>query len=329
MKLNEIRTYKLSVEADGHSGGEGFLKEDTDLTISGEELLHAAVTCGIPEERLMTGYPEKPGAGISRRISLVEYSLEAQGEYLRKSDRILELDESMRSLISYYLGMFITKLVSGKVYGVDYLVPLQLVKLEQGQETLRYHGKRRRDMIGYREGTDGGFSVWEAIGRSNNSGKALKEGCEDAGEILTVNGQTPCRADSCMTYYGSRCLSARVKSAAAASEGLEISFPPAAYFRAYYDAVYGIVRECYERESVRNQMVFGEERIEAEIPVSGGRKLHVCMPRRLFFALASDDDEELLATAAEIMDKKKDPEIQGPACAEIYRGRDGVSVSVR
>ncbi|MCD2491859.1 hypothetical protein LQE92_04365 [Lacrimispora sp. NSJ-141] len=328
MKLDEIRTYKLSVEADGHSGGEGFLKEDTDLTISGGELLHAAVTCGIPEERLMTGYSEKPGTGISRRISLVEYSLEAQGEYLRKSDRILELDESMRSLISYYLGMFITKLVSGKVYGVDYLVPLQLVRLEQGQENLRYHGKRRRDMIGYREGTDVCFSVWEAIGRSNNSGKALKEGCKSAEEILTVNGHTPCRADSCMTYYGSRCLSVRVKTTAAASEGLEISFPPAAYFRAYYDAVYGIVRECYERESVRNQMVFGEERIEAEIPVSGGRKLYVGMPRRLFFALESDDEEVLMA-ADEIMNKEKDPEIQGPVCTEAYCGRDGVSVSVR
>ena len=76
-------------------------------------------------------------------------------------------------------------------------------------------------------------------------------------------------------------------------------------------------------------MVFGEERIEAEIPVLGGRKLYVGMPRRLFFALASDDEEELLVTAAEIMDKKKDPEIQGPVCTETYCGNDGVSASVR
>ena len=37
MRLSDIRTYKLNVET---SGGEGdFLREDTDLSVDGEELL--------------------------------------------------------------------------------------------------------------------------------------------------------------------------------------------------------------------------------------------------------------------------------------------------
>lgn len=309
MRLNDARTYKLNVEAAGYGDEEGFLKEDTDLTLTDGELLHAVVTCGIPGERLMPEYPGKGRAELIRRLSLMESSLDARGEYLRKSGRILELDESERSLVSYYLGMFITKLVSRKVYGIDYLVPLQNIQTEISQKSIRYRGKRRTDLIGYRTSENGSYSVWEARGRSNNSAQALEEGCRDAGEILSVCGQIPERADSCMTYYGARCLSVRIKKAFRASEGVELSFPLAAYFQAYYDTAFGLIRECYERESVRNRMILGEERIEAGIPVTKGRTLVIGMPRELFFALMEKEEETVLAAVSGL------------------KGSDGISVA--
>ena len=63
MRLSDIRTYKLNVETSG--GEEAFLREDTDLSVEGEELLHAAVTCGIPEEILL--HEDLQGA-LRRRI---------------------------------------------------------------------------------------------------------------------------------------------------------------------------------------------------------------------------------------------------------------------
>lgn len=313
MRLNNVRTYKLNVEAAGYGGGEGFLKEDTDLTVTDGELLHAIVACGIPSERLWPEYPGKRRAELNHRLSLVEYSLDARGEYLRKSSRILDLDESERGLVSYYLGMYITKLVSSKVYGIDYLVPVQSIQRESGKESLRFRGKRRTDLIGCRRGEEGeSYSVWAAKGRSNNSVSALEEGCRDAGEILSVNGKIPYRSDSCMTYYGSKCLAVRIKKAMKAAEGLEFSFSRTAYLRAYYDTVFGLIHECYEQESVKNRIVCSEEQIEAVLPVTRGRSLSVGMPRRLFFALSNGEDGAV-AQAAE----------------EIEKGTDGISVSFR
>ncbi len=311
MRLSDVRTYKLNVEAAGVETD--FLRADTDLTIRGEELLHAVVSCGIPEERLLK---EDLQGALRRRLFMVEYALEAKGEYLRKSPRILALDESIRGMISYYLGMVMTKLVGRRFYGVPYLVPIQ----EVCGDGLRYHGKRRADLIGYREGA---YSVWEAIGRSNNSGKALETGCREAAGILRVNGSVPEPSAACMTYYGARCLSVRMRSVTPGREGLSPEFSESAYFRAYYDAVYRLLAQCYERESVRNRMVLREERIEAGIGISEGRTLFVGMPRELFFALREGSGEEVLAAAKEKRQADTEAHVEG------YLGADGISVLFR
>ena len=308
MQLSDIRTYKLNVET---SGGEGdFLREDTDLSVDGEELLHAAVTCGIPEEILLQ---EDLQGALRRRIFMMEYALDGNGEYLQKSNRILELDENIRAMISYYLGRYMTKLIGTRFYGIPFLVPVQQVC----GSNLRFHGKRRSDLLGYHTGT---YSVWEAIGRSNNSGKALESGCRQGGEILTVNGNAPEQAAACMTYYGAKCLSVRLKDAEPAKEGLELQFSEAAYFTAYYDQVYRLLAQCYERESIHNRLALGEERIEAEVEISEGRRLCVGMPRKLFFALREGDEAAVCAEAFKKREANTESHVEG------YLGADGISV---
>lgn len=306
MRLDDIRTYKLNVESSGQGDAEGFLKEDTDLGVTDEALLHAVISCGIPDERFLPDYPGKRRAELLRRFSLMEYSLEAMGEYLRKSPKTLELDESERSLVSYYLGMIITRLVSTQVYGGTFLVPLKNLQMEMGKESLIVKGRRRNDLIGCRRSGDSFvFNVWEAKGRSNNSDQALQEGRQEAAQVLTINGQEPEGAHACMTYYGSRYLAVRVQPALPRKEenGFAYEIPEAAYFRAYYDAVFGLIRECYEKESVHNRIRLGVEEIEAALPVSEGRTLKIGLPRNLFFALYGGDDEKLLEAVREISEE--------------------------
>lgn len=303
MKLDDIRTYKLSIESAGTGDENRFLKEDTDLTITDGELLHAVISCVIPDERALPDYPGKRRAELLRRFSLMEYSLEASGEYLQKSRQTLELDESERSLVSYYLGMIITRLVNCRMYGESFLVPIKNIQMELGCESLFYKGRRRTDLIGCEKKDERfAFSVWEAKGRSNNSDQALRDGRKEAAQILSINDQLPVRAEACMSYYGSRCLSVRVQDAMERKEdnGFSVHVPPAAYFRAYYDSVYGLIRECYEKESVHNKIHLGQEEIQAVLPVSQGRVLEIGLPRKLFFALMENDDEQLLSSVKEL-----------------------------
>ncbi len=303
MHLNEGRDYKLNVEA-WEKGG--FLREDTDLAVSGGELLHAAVTAVIPEDGI---FLQSPGEDLYRRLSLVEYALEARGEYLRKSPRLLELDESARGMVSYYLGMIVTKLVGARLYGTEFLAPVQEIC-----GSVRYRGRRRPDLIGY--GKEG-LQVWEAIGRSNNSGKALEEGCRLAGDVVSFGGERPSWAGACMTYYGSRCLAVRIKEAerqTESSEGLVLGSGREEFFRAYYRRLLRLAGDCYERESVRNRIYLGEDRIEAEIPAPGGRRLRIGFPRRLFLV---GEGESLEETA---------PEKAGKLPDGAYMGADGISV---
>lgn len=331
MRMDDLREYKLNVEAAGHGDVPRFLRGDTDLSVTAEELLHAVVTCAIPEEGAFGDYPGRAVGDLNRRLSIVEYALDASGEYLRKSGGILELDESIRSTVSYYLGMFFTRLVSGKIYATDYLVPLPNIRQEGGLPGVRYQGRRRADLIGCggkaAAGNDMVFSVWEAIGRSNNSGPALAEGCRQAGEITEICGREPEAATACMIYYGAKCLSVRVREtektelpegeAEENRQGLALSFSPADYFRAYYRTAYRLLEECYERESLKNRLVMGEDRLEAELVVTGGRRLAVGMPRDIFFAVRDRDDEGLLKAAARL----------GAKAGEAFA--DGITVSFR
>ena len=302
MRLDKVRDYKLNVEADRAGDEEGILREDTDLNVSGGELLWAAAVGGMPGDGLVPDYPEKHRAELIRRISFMETFLDADGEYLRKSETVLELDESERGLVSYYLGMFITRMVARRVYGVEFLVPFQDIRRQLGEKSVRFGGKRRTDLIGFRRPEGGLYSVWEVRGRSNNSRQALEEGCREAGEILAVCGRKPERAQACMTYYGARCLSARIRKAVPEKNrnGMELDFPPQAYFRAYYETVYRLTSLCYERESVRNQIMMGQDRIEAVIRMPGDRRLAIGMPRELFAALREEDDGALLAAVSRI-----------------------------
>ena len=301
LRLEEKRSYRLNVES---WEKDGFLREDTDLDLSGGELLHAVVTAMIPEEEI---FFETPGEGLSHRLRLLEYALEARGEYLRKAPGLLSLDESVRGAVSYCLGMIAARLVGARLYGTRLLAPVQSVC-----GNIRYKGYRRADLIGYGEG---GLQVWQAVGRSNNSGKALAEGSRLAGELKSFGDESPALSCACMTYYGSRCLSVRVREAESGGKvGFSLPQGREDAERAYYGRLAGLLNACYERESLENRLLLGEDMVEARIRVYGGRRLAVAMPRRLFFAVRE---------GGELPEIKAVP---GPLADGTYRGADGVCV---
>lgn len=51
--------------------------------------------------------------------------------------------------MSYYMGMFLTKLISGRLYGADYLTHLNLISsIDQKEFIDFFNSEWRQDMIG-------------------------------------------------------------------------------------------------------------------------------------------------------------------------------------
>lgn len=287
MQLTKKYSYKLPVENIG--GLEEFLSDDSLLEISALELLHAVVTCSFPASRLLTGYTRKRREELYRKCAIVESALSENQEYFSKSPSIAYLDSVEKSAISYYLGMIFTKVVCSRIFGVDYLTSIQLIKDEEGKYFHFVDRKKRSEMIGCQHGHEG-YSVWASKGRSNNSLDALREGMEQVSEIRSIQGAAPVMRAVCMTYYEKGLLSARVQVPQKPGE-TDLSFREKEYLSAYYQPVRELFLEFYNREEMRDLRISGTDCVEARItlpyflrehsPEEVERSFYLGMPKEL------------------------------------------------
>lgn len=174
MILTEDKTYTISLETEDNSSDSVLINKTIELEFSNKELLHSIITCGMPIQRLTTLYPEKRRMEAIYKLFLVETALETEGDRLKKAKKIAYLDSSEKSVISYYMGMFLTKMISNRLYDVDYLTHLSLIHAPQQEEFIDFFASEwRQEMIGRRSGEEN-WSVWEAKGGSNRREQALK-----------------------------------------------------------------------------------------------------------------------------------------------------------
>ena len=188
MILTEDKTYTMSLETEDNSSDSVLTNKTVELEFSNKELLHAIITCGMPIQRLTAAYPEKRRLEVLYKLFLVETALDTEGDRLKKARKIAYLDSSEKSVISYYMGMFFTKMISSRLYGTDYLTQLNLIRKPDEKEFIDFFASEwRPEMIGYRPGAQT-WSVWEAKGGSNRREQALKKGAQQLEAIGTVNG---------------------------------------------------------------------------------------------------------------------------------------------
>ncbi len=113
-------------------------------------------------------------------MAMMENALEVKGDQLVKSSRTMYLDVSEKGTISHYLGAIFAKIIAGKMFQDDYLVHINQIE-EPGLTEIGRYGKKYRYY--FYPGTakltrlD---SVWESVGRSENSQLAFRNACQEA-----------------------------------------------------------------------------------------------------------------------------------------------------
>ena len=235
MILTEEKTYIINVTEVDTDAEFGLNKKDIMIEYTNLELLHAILVSTMPYSRLSALYRGKRKVELQSRIAMVESVLETRGDQLAKAEQIMYLDTAERSAICHYLGIIYTRLIAQKLYGIDCMVPLNLIGQPGEKKFVKYNGAYRQDLIGY--GKQNAWSVWEPVGRSENSQAAFGNGCRAASEIEKINENPLAKSAACMTYYERGYLNAVVKEPERTGDGT-LWFPEENYFKAYYQPLF-------------------------------------------------------------------------------------------
>lgn len=321
MILTEEKTYTMPVTVIDSQNSSGLCKNDMMLEFTNLELLHAVLTCTMPAGRLTPPYREKRKGELLQKMAMVENALEVRGDQLVKSQRTMYLDVSEKGVISHYLGSVFVKILAGKMFQDDYLVSVNQIEQPALSRIGCYGKKYRYDLIGLQKGA-GAFSVWEAVGRSENSQLAFRNACSDAETVEKAGLGEPLHRAACMTYYEKGFYTAvvrEVRKTSGTEEGPVFLFGREEYLKAYYQPL----MELLLAEHPELIYLKPENFCSAEISLpylngerTGVRRMYVGMGRQLFEWLKSGRYEKA--------DDWKNTEI--PDRRYWLEGRDGISI---
>lgn len=119
----------------------------TELEFTGAELYESVITCGMPIFLLTDKIRISRIEEIMYKFYLLNTALEVNSHrYLIFSKKMCYLDSTECAYLNYYIGMFITKLVSSKIFGFDYLVHLNIVKRYM---SVKFNSPKRPDLIAF------------------------------------------------------------------------------------------------------------------------------------------------------------------------------------
>lgn len=318
MILTEEKTYTMPVTVIDSQDSSGLCKNDMMLEFTNLELLHAVLTCTMPAGRLTPPFREKRKGELLQKMAMVENALEVKGDQLVKSSRTMYLDVSEKGTISHYLGAIFAKIIAGKMFQDDYLVHINQIEQPGLTEIGRYGKKYRYDLIGMQKGS-GSYSVWESVGRSENSQLAFRNACQEAEGVAKIGKGAPLHKVACMNYYERGFYTAVIREVAQTEEGQTFDFTREAYLRAYYQPLMELLLS--ERPELLYQSHGSFCTTEISLPALnnefvGHRRIYVGMGRQLLDCLRSGRYEKA--------DEWKNTEI--PQGGGWFEGRDGLSV---
>lgn len=318
MILTEEKTYTMPVTVIDSQDSSGLCKNDMMLEFTNLELLHAVLTCTMPAGRLTPPFREKRKSELLQKMAMVENALEVKGDQLVKSARTMYLDVSEKGTISHYLGEIFAKIIAGKMFQDDYLVHINQIEQPGLTEIGRYGKKYRYDLIGMQKGS-GSYSVWESVGRSENSQLAFRNACQEAEEVAKIGKGAPLHKVACMNYYERGFYTAVIREVPQTEEGQAFDFTREAYLRAYYQPLMELLLS--ERPELLYQSHGSFCTTEISLPAlnnefKGHRRMYVGMGRQLMDCLRSGRYEKA--------DEWKNTEI--PQGGGWFEGRDGLSV---
>lgn len=269
MKLIQNDNFKIALEVTGCNGMEWPFYESKIVECNNLELLHAILTCGMPNQFLSPWHHEKRTQEFISKISMFETNLTAADGYLIKSPATEFLDASEKSVNAYYLGLIFAKLFSMKEFDTDYFLHSSLFEQVYGADAFSCNGRKKPSFIGYNKNSDE-WSIWESTGKRDHAPKALDDAYNQVLAIRSINEQSPKYAIACMTYFDTKHgeLQGILRNATAGKKA-NIDFNKEQFFNLYYRHICEIFDESLRRKPFDSVIDYIDGYLEIELELFG------------------------------------------------------------
>lgn len=181
------------------SWGQNFEGEHT-ICCSWEEIVWSAITVGKASWADVWKHGGYSLMEANFRLSMIyAYLKQNYSGNLIQSPVYATSDPSEKSAISYFHGLVFTKLLSEKLFGLTYLMHIDVYRRRYG---LKFHGENRPDLIGF--DLNGGWFVLEAKGRSGPYSKSTMEKAKkQVRSLRKINGKDPKLKAAVQSFYNS------------------------------------------------------------------------------------------------------------------------------
>lgn len=269
MKITQNGNYKIALEITGCNGMEYPFYSSQIVETTNLELLHAILTCGMPNQFVSPWHHEKRTQEFISKISMVENTLIVDDGYLIKSPTTEFLDASEKSVNSYYLGLIFTKLFSMKEFGIDYFLHTTLFEQIYGKDALICNGRKKPSFVGYQKDTQT-WSIWESTGKRDLAPKALDDAYNQVLGIKTINGESPEYAIACMTYFDTKHgeLQGIMRNASVGKKA-NLTFDKEQFLTLYYRHICEIFDESLRRKPFDSVIDYIDGYLEIELELFG------------------------------------------------------------
>lgn len=269
MKLIQNDNFKIALEVTGCNGMEWPFYESKIVECNNLELLHAILTCGMPNQFLSPWHHEKRTQEFISKISMFETNLTAADGYLLKSPETEFLDASEKSVNAYYLGLIFAKLFSMKEFDTDYFLHSSLFEQVYGADAFSCNGRKKPSFIGYNKNSDE-WSIWESTGKRDHAPKALDDAFNQVLAIRSINEHSPKYAIACMTYFDTKHgeLQGILRNATEGKKA-NIDFNKEQFFNLYYRHICEIFDESLRRKPFDSVIDYIDGYLEIELELFG------------------------------------------------------------
>jgi hypothetical protein len=182
------------------------LSHSGSLTVSWDEILHAAITVGRPSWYYVFRHGTASGYEALFRWSILRMAVEQRGTWmheLHRTSAVDNLDPTEKGAVNYFLGMTFCKLFAAKLLNTPWMLHVDVARPRIG---FRLAGRSRPDLIGQDDSTKR-WHAFECKGRSATPELTTKEKAKDqAQRIVVVDGQ-PCDLHiGAITYFRNEVL---------------------------------------------------------------------------------------------------------------------------
>lgn len=176
----------------------------------------------------------------------MECQLDEKGGKIYSSNDYNYMDPSEKVCLSYYRGMIFGRLISIKVFSLDYFIHY---KLFAKSNTITKIGKGEPDIIGYNNSFSD-YYVWECKGDCSG----IKKGKKQLKTVGTINGSKPKMKIVSAAYFTPKLhkLKACVKDPDTKGENIPLDINRALDF--YYRPIARIILDGYYGEE--NEIIF-------------------------------------------------------------------------